>query len=180
MVEKESMAVTYVSSELRYILQCLGHDPDRTLSKGEFQRFIMEPGVARLFRTEGVDTNVLIDMAEIIFQDLENTGSGGLTFEMLVEIVLNMRGSNPATVKDVKEQLRLIKSVMRDSLNRMHTAIAHDLEQLKAEITSVVEAHARNDDHSEGSDFSGDFQEDSQLLYAADDMLLEELEAVTE
>jgi len=156
-VERESMAVSYVSAQLRYNLMACEHDPSTMrMKKADFMKFIMEPGVARLFRSENVDTNVLIDMAEIIFQDLDASGGGGLSYEMLVEIVLNMRGSNPATVKDVKEQLRLFKSIIRESMGLMHTNLVNELDALKADLSACIEAHAitDGDNCSEASDAS--------------------------
>ncbi|CAJ1330615.1 unnamed protein product [Effrenium voratum] len=42
-------------------------------------------------------------MLDLVYEDAERRGSVGLPFEDIVELVLSIRGSNPATLKDVKE-----------------------------------------------------------------------------
>lgn len=149
--EKEGMAVVSVSTQLRETLIAYDRDPEAPLSKQEFDQLIMEPAIANLFRNEGVDTNVLIDMSEIIFQDLDLQGRSGLTFELLVETVLNMRGSNPATVKDVKEQLRLTKTIIRETMGKVHKDIAVDIMNMKQELTAIMESRLRAIDSEAGS-----------------------------
>merc|ERR1719282_866723 len=51
----------------------------------------------------------------MIYDDIDKTGMG-MSFTDFVNVVLNMRGSNPATVKDVRQQLRFVKALVRDSL----------------------------------------------------------------
>ncbi|CAJ1388622.1 unnamed protein product [Effrenium voratum] len=62
-----------------------------------------EVWIAKIVDSVGVDVAILCDMLDLVYEDAERRGSVGLPFEDIVELVLSMRGSNPATLKDVKE-----------------------------------------------------------------------------
>ena len=71
---------------------------------------LMRRGMHRGSRTDGafpsvlvgreVKTQVFADMLDLVWEDSsKSSASGSITFTDLVNMVLNMRGSNPATVK---------------------------------------------------------------------------------
>lgn len=110
--EKEGMRVMSLASALREAMVHLGLDLDRPFTKEEFQNLLVHSDIAQIVTSAGVDVVLLVEMTEAIFDDFDQSGVEGLRFEGFVELVLNMRGTNPAKVKDIKEQLRLIKTAV--------------------------------------------------------------------
>jgi len=136
--EKEGMTVGYVSSQFRQVFDNL--DVQMPIVRQEFQNLLVEPAIDKILKNEGVDLIGLIDMIDIIYQDLEVEGAGGVTFEKFIDIILNMRGTNPATVKDVKEQLRIIKALIKDSMQHVVEEVNLDFSTVKAELKELKEA----------------------------------------
>ncbi|CAJ1439973.1 unnamed protein product, partial [Effrenium voratum] len=60
-VERESLSVTFMASEMRYELKKLGFQPDGPISKSDFQRAVVEPPIARIVHAVGVDVVMLCD-----------------------------------------------------------------------------------------------------------------------
>lgn len=128
-MEKESTMVANVAYQLRSAFGNLDRDTSKEMNKIDFQKLVMEPAVSVIIHDAGVDPLGLLDMADVIFEGIKD--SGGLSFEGFLEIILNMRGSNTATVKDVKEQLRLIKMMVQSSMHETQKGI---LDQVHSEI----------------------------------------------
>merc|ERR1711988_885006 len=61
---------------------------------------------------------VLVDMSDMIYDDIAKEHCG-ISFEHFVDAVLNMRGTNPVTVQDVKSQLRIMKRMIKDSVSHL-------------------------------------------------------------
>jgi len=137
--EKEAMTVQHVASSLRELMEELGHDLDACLPREEFTKLLLEPEVTRVIAGVGADVIVLVDMLDIIYEDVAKNGGEGLNFENLVEIVLNMRGANPATVKDVKEQLRVTKQMINATADRLLNKMSGEFTLLLAELQMVRE-----------------------------------------
>ena len=59
----------------------------------------MDPVIAPIIEGAGVDVVLLAEMAEPIYIDItKSEGSDGIAFSALVDLLLNMRGTNPAKV----------------------------------------------------------------------------------
>merc|ERR1719506_1899950 len=95
---------------------------DSLLSLQEFQTLLVEPDIALFLNDVGVDMLVLVDMAEMIYEDIAKEHEG-LSFQHFVEAVLNMRGTNPVTVQDVKSQLRIMKRMIKESVSKLEEEI---------------------------------------------------------
>merc|ERR1719491_789492 len=148
--EKEGMTVSHVSSQFRQVLENL--ELSMPLSKLEFQKLLVEPAVTSILQHEGVDVMALVDMIDLIYQDLDVDGAGGLTFEKLVDIILNMRGTNTATVKDVKELLKIMKMFVRESMSHVLEEVNMDFSIIKAELKEMKETQIRALDQGEESE----------------------------
>merc|ERR1719436_2163731 len=66
------------------------------ISKQECEALLMTPEAAQALQNIGVDVVGLVDLMDYIFQE-END----LSFLKFMETVLQLRGSNTATVKDI-------------------------------------------------------------------------------
>mmetsp|Transcript_90302 Transcript_90302/g.165570 ORF Transcript_90302/g.165570 Transcript_90302/m.165570 type:complete len:165 (+) Transcript_90302:3-497(+) len=136
-------------------------DLSTRLSKLQFQKLLAEPSISGIVQAAGVDVISLLDMSDVIFEDLEVDEMSGLSFENLVEIVLNMRGTNTATVKDIKAQLKIIKTVLKEAMSSMLEEVSSEFQFLKNQLTMVTEAQAKfldgQDDDEESVDVSSTF-----------------------
>lgn len=137
--EKEAMAVSILATELRAKLQQLGYGDDMKFNQEELQAIMMHPSIVKIMQDEGVDVNVLADMLELICQDVSNKEGGVVTFADIVEIVLNMRGTNPATVKDCKEQIRVTKALLKNYMEEFSNDMQKNFQLLAVTLQ-------RNDD----------------------------------
>merc|ERR1712178_614799 len=99
-----------------------GHDLEGTPSLSEFQTILVEPDIAVFLNDCGVDMLVLVDMAQMIYEDIAKE-NGGLSFQHFVEAMLNMRGTNPVTVQDVKSQLRIMKRMVTETVKKLETSV---------------------------------------------------------
>lgn len=128
--EKEAMAVSILATELRTQLSLLGYADDMKFNQEELQSIMMQPSIVKIMQDEGVDVNVLADMLELICQDVSNKEGGVVTFADIVDIVLNMRGTNPATVKDCKEQIRVTKALLKHHMDEFSNDFQKCIHQL--------------------------------------------------
>jgi len=133
-VEKESLCVSWVANELRSAFEKGGYTLDGAITKQEFERMMVDPKIGKIVDTVGVDVLILCDMLDILYEDLEKKGEAGLSFNSLVDTILSMRGSNPATVKDCKEQLRIIKLILNDAMTLVMTKLHGEFENMKIEL----------------------------------------------
>lgn len=131
--EKESMTTLYVSTQLRRAYHTRDMEEDACLTEAQFMGFVVQPDVARLAESVGVDVMLLVDMAPNLFDDTSKGGDNGMSFEKFVELILNMRGTNPAKVKDMKETLKVMKVVLRESQKNMEENMSY-LSQEMAEM----------------------------------------------
>merc|ERR1712228_137647 len=97
-----------------------------------------------------------------IFEDLDKNGET-MNFETFVNVFLNMRGTNPATVKDVKEQMRTMKGIVTDKVQSVETVFKEELLNLRQELyerekerlaqqRALLEAMEENDSEAEEED----------------------------
>jgi len=115
----------------------------------------MQPEVAVIIQDVGVDVVGLIDMADLIYEEKDKLGMG-LTFEDFVHIVLNMRGTNPATVKDVKQQIRVMKNAMKENAHVLRQHIVDDMDNFRMDVMEQLVEIRRG---QLGSDAGSDVEE---------------------
>eukprot|EP00439_Symbiodinium_sp_Y106_P080875 s82_g19.t2 len=153
--EKEGMTVSYVASTLRQLMQQLNYSTEVPLSQREFQALLVEEEVDRLLSGLGVDVVALVDTADVIYEDMNKMGKS-MTFENLVDTILNLRGKNTATVKDVKEQARVIKSMVQHTLNANGNKVMEEFQVLRTELAALREEALRRDEDedAEADDFN--------------------------
>jgi len=104
--------------------------------------------VDRLLRDIGVDVVALADTAEVIYEDFSKHGMS-MDFSNLMDTILNLRGKNTATVKDVKEQSRVIKSVVQQTLHSNGSKMMEEFQILRAELALLREEALRRDEEDE-------------------------------
>lgn len=101
-VEREQMAIIYVKNmmERAFLSADIGTSGDSEIHVDDFAKLLAHPDAHTALTSVGVDVVGLLDFTDFIF-----TGEM-LTFSDFVEVILRLRGTNKATVKDVVD-LRL-------------------------------------------------------------------------
>lgn len=109
--EKEQIAITTVKDGFLQIIARggLDTDGDNMLSKEEFMAIVDDPQSVSLLDKVDVDVYGLMELADFIFESEDGTGEVQLTFADFMEVVLSLRGSNTATVKEVVDLRKFIK-----------------------------------------------------------------------
>lgn len=127
----------------------LGYNPGMGLPQYEFTKLLLEPEVARIVVSIGVDIVGMVDLLDVIYEDAKKNGSDSLSFENMVDIILNVRGANPATVKDVREQLRVTKQMITFTKDALMNKIAEEFALINMEIKALRdEALQRDQDNA--------------------------------
>jgi len=97
-VEKEELSVKFVKSKLIEIMVDFGVDADcnERISREEFESLILSPKAVQAIQDTGVDAIGLVEFSDFLFQNVDE-----LTFFDFFEIVLQFRGGNAVTMKDI-------------------------------------------------------------------------------
>jgi len=98
--EKESMMIDKVKDKFTSICAELDENKDGVISWKEFQKILDFPAALSALASVNVDPEGLVDVAEDFFFD-DSDRPIGLTFEQFMTMVLDVRGGQEATVKDV-------------------------------------------------------------------------------
>mmetsp|Transcript_10372 Transcript_10372/g.30821 ORF Transcript_10372/g.30821 Transcript_10372/m.30821 type:complete len:651 (+) Transcript_10372:119-2071(+) len=124
-VEREEMSVSFANTRMKEIISQLDEDGSGAISKEEFQEILNNGEAVRALADVGVDPIGLVDFADSIFES-ESTGEGvELSFPEFMDIVLQFRGSNGATVKDMVDMRKFMVKTIRQELRRFHVDGGH-------------------------------------------------------
>eukprot|EP00441_Pelagodinium_beii_P045950 CAMPEP_0197623978 /NCGR_PEP_ID=MMETSP1338-20131121/3820_1 /TAXON_ID=43686 ORGANISM="Pelagodinium beii, Strain RCC1491" /NCGR_SAMPLE_ID=MMETSP1338 /ASSEMBLY_ACC=CAM_ASM_000754 /LENGTH=776 /DNA_ID=CAMNT_0043194073 /DNA_START=164 /DNA_END=2494 /DNA_ORIENTATION=- len=167
--EKEGIIVSHVASKLRQKMIDMGYNPDDpAISKFQMQSILLEPDIAQMLTMSNVDVVVLMDSLEMLYEDLAKQG-GSVTFEKMVDLVLNGRGANVATVRDTKELLRIIKAVVKASTTEIEKKLSEEFGHITAGLNLLrEEALARDENPDEEGEDEGDADADPDADLDAD------------
>jgi len=105
-VEKEALLVNFVKTQISEMLKTSGLDAngDNKISRDEFESLLEMPAAARALNDVGVDVIGLVDYTDFIF-DSKDTELG---FQDFMDVVLQLRGSNQSTVRDIVDLRKLM------------------------------------------------------------------------
>lgn len=117
-VEKEQLQVNFVKTRLFQMTEQMDANRDGLISKYEFEMLLQNPEAARALRDVGVDVVGLVDFHDFLFQDAPD-----LTFANFMEVVLSLRGTNRATVKDIVD----LRKFLSMELGRLSMAVNREL-----------------------------------------------------
>mmetsp|Transcript_60736 Transcript_60736/g.144652 ORF Transcript_60736/g.144652 Transcript_60736/m.144652 type:complete len:826 (-) Transcript_60736:167-2644(-) len=124
--EKEEMVVSFVKSKITDIVNKIDRDQSGKVNKEEFLKILEEREAVDALVEVGVDPVGLVDMSDFIFMDEEADEDGKekeLSLDDFLNMVLKLRGSNTATVKDVMDLRKCIAQTIRrveDRMKRQH------------------------------------------------------------
>jgi len=113
--EKEGMIVDEVNEKFGEIVKQLDTNNDGTLSWDEFKLILDYPEALKALESVNVDAECMIDLSEDFF--FEDGNPVAVTFKEFMEMVLDLRGGQQATVKDVMRLgMRLSKKFMKTNM----------------------------------------------------------------
>lgn len=121
MAERESVKVKWVSE---VVLQFM-RGADRT-SRSELVAILCGKHAMSALKLIGVDAETLLETLDTSFKDTRSAKSGlepTITFDEFVDVVLGLRGSNTATVKDMVELRKMIRGMQKEMLRLQETAL---------------------------------------------------------
>lgn len=113
-VEKEELSVNLVKSRLHKIIDNMDDNRDGTISRLEFEALLESRAAARALAQVGVDVVGLVDLGDFLFEDKQ-----ALPVRDFMEMVLQLRGSNTATVKDIVD----LRKWIGQELHRFSSAL---------------------------------------------------------
>jgi len=139
--EKETLALNYVWEKINELMcgeEGADQDDDNLISKEEFLRLLTHPSQkpARILQDVGVDVVGLVDFVDTIFEGefcgySEETvifEEKKLTFPEFMSLILDLRGGNTATVRDIVN--------LRKHLNARFDRLEHAL-QIPSKVPSL-------------------------------------------
>jgi len=122
--EKEALELNFVKAKMVEVLQNAEVDvnKDMAISKTEFRDILLNREATKALHEVGVDVVGLVDFVDFIFgSDFEDKSEGtSLSFSDFMEVVLQLRGSNKATVKDVVDLRKFVTAQFIDLKKVMH------------------------------------------------------------
>eukprot|EP00928_Gymnodinium_smaydae_P097682 TRINITY_DN8907_c1_g6_i1.p1 TRINITY_DN8907_c1_g6~~TRINITY_DN8907_c1_g6_i1.p1 ORF type:complete len:774 (+),score=213.81 TRINITY_DN8907_c1_g6_i1:258-2324(+) len=135
--EQEEMLVNYVHEKLSHVMSLLDSDGGGTISKREFMEILENVEAVRCLNDVGIDVFALVDLAEYIFQDddAKNQDDIELDFANFMEIVLELRGTNTATVRDIVG----LRKFMRLSMAENYRQTSEILQRLDTQMQTLQE-----------------------------------------
>jgi hypothetical protein len=130
--ERLSLTLNYLQDKMKELMAVTDDDDDGMITKAEFMQLLKNKQAVRILKDVGVDVIGLVDFVDTIFEvepKMRRDSNGSVTSELddeqekklgfaeFMGVVLDLRGTNPATVKDIIE-LRRYMTVRLGSLER--------------------------------------------------------------
>jgi len=127
------------------VVSLLDSDGDNTISKKEFVHILDNQDAVRC-QDVGVDVIGLVDFADFIFEDdtvcvAAEDNALHLPFSRFMEIVLQLRGSNNSTVKDIVDLRKFMRNALIET-NRQLSAINEMVSATRKSCDTLVRSSA--------------------------------------
>merc|ERR1719362_2570023 len=153
--EQERMTVSYVKDKIAELIHDQNKDNDDQISRQEFKDMFSNTRAMGILQDVGVDVIGLVDFADTIFDNAceeRDDGEDKLSFEDFMGLILDLRGSNNATVKDVVDLRKHINSRIETFETKLlelpHFAMARA--SLKNRLGSQGSSHSISSQKSKG------------------------------
>lgn len=119
--ERETLLVNFVKSQMHRIMASVDANVDEKITKSEFLKVLENGEAAVALHEVGVDPVGLVDSADSIFDDLEceEGGEKYLSFVDFMEKLLELRGCNNATVKNIVDLGKSIKTEIQRTAEKV-------------------------------------------------------------
>merc|ERR1711904_122546 len=117
--ERDEIRMENLSEKMLMIVQTLDEDANDKISYKEFIEIMGKPDALAALDDVGVSPTGIVDFAELFF--FEDGKPLELTFEDFMEVILDLRESNTATVKDMLNLWMKIKMGTNKDLSEVKT-----------------------------------------------------------
>jgi hypothetical protein len=131
-VEKESMVVGFVREQMQEILRAVDEDGNESICLAEFQALVVRPDAARMMSSVGVDVLGLAEYCDFLFKD-----NSKISFAAFLDLILQLRGSNNATVKDVIDMRKFLRQELTQTMEHMELTFTSQFAPIVNELKMV-------------------------------------------
>jgi len=135
-VEKEGLMVNFVKTNL---FELIDKDHSGKINRQEFDELLQIPQAIRSFDSMGVDVVALVDLADFIFREDHPNLEVGEFFD----IVMQLRGDNQATVKDIVDLRKCVTVGLGQLHEDLEDAMRRRMSSLQASLNATNKAAAR-------------------------------------
>jgi len=138
--ERQEILARDVAERMHKIAVQLDTDFNDKISYSEFTKIIEKPEALHALQKVGVNPIGIVDFAELFF--FEDGQPVELPFEKFMELVIDLRESNSATVKDVLNLWMKVKT----STNKDVLQVKHDVDALAQKLEDKTDAFKKRMD----------------------------------
>merc|ERR1712039_323706 len=135
-VEREEIKVCDMREKMEKVMQNLDTNNNQMLSCTEFEQIMNMPEALRLMQEVDVDPEAIVGFRDMIFFD--DGDPIELNFEDFMNVLLDLRESNEASVKDVLNMWKQMKMKMKMNYDRIQELKA-DMNRLQKEATERLD-----------------------------------------
>jgi len=142
--EQESMIVDKVNEKFGEVVARIDTDGNRLVSWKEFQKIMEFPDAIKALESVNVDPVGMVELAEDFF--FEDDRPVQLNFSQFMEMVLDMRGGQQATLKDVMRSNKQSNAKFKDVKCRIEhvarkvSAVDNRMAGMDAKLDEIVSA----------------------------------------
>lgn len=133
--EAESLMVEKVADKFKSIVAELDEDNDGSLNWEEFQKILDHPDALAALESVNVDPEGMIDMAEDYFFD--DGEALDLEFDEFVSMLLDLRGGQQATIKDIVGLGKRLNGKFQGVTTRMD-GLEKKMDNYQADVLSTL------------------------------------------
>lgn len=123
--EKEQMEARFLKVHMVKLLSRLDEDSDKHISIDEFDTLLEKPQALKALREVDVDVVGLVELRDFIFRDKDT-----LSFPDFLELILQLRGNNTATVKCIVDMRMFIMKELVRVEERLLCKLDHRIDRL--------------------------------------------------
>jgi len=161
--EKEEQALGLVRRKMQEVFHELGMDSvlqgEAMITPQHFTEIVKNQEAARAMRNLGVDVLQMVDMADTFFADTDECGryKEELTFGEFLDAVVQLRGTNYATVKDLVNLKNYISKQLASSQERTIVEVDKQMgAKMRRQSDTIGRALERSWTHSEVGEGGGE------------------------
>merc|ERR1712151_809138 len=134
--ENEERSTIMASERMKGIAEDLDSDFNGKISYEEFSKIMERPEALHVLESVGVNPVAIVDFAELFF--VEDGKSIELPFEQFMEMVMNLRETNQAKVKDVMNTWMQIKMSTNRDIQKLQQALNTKTDALEKQVSQVL------------------------------------------